>query len=119
MNFLFDNNMPPGQWVAGIASISHARFGENQIGQIVHLAEKFKPRRRLRFHGMRQASFSRSSVETSQTGAGVKVGPQVVCLLSGSSHASEQAAPAVMGLMQSIQLNGLARTPTSKMSRSA
>jgi len=43
LNFLFDNNMPPGMWVRGIASISHARFEDNQIGEIVHLSEKFKP----------------------------------------------------------------------------
>ncbi|MFD1840020.1 hypothetical protein [Paracidovorax cattleyae] len=43
MNFLFDNNMPPGKWVAGIASISNARFADNQMGEIVHLSERFKP----------------------------------------------------------------------------
>lgn len=43
MNFLFDANMPPRRWVAGIASLSQARFDEDQIGQIVHLSEKFKP----------------------------------------------------------------------------
>ena len=35
--------MPPGKWVAGIASISHAHFEENQLGEIVHLSEKFRP----------------------------------------------------------------------------
>lgn len=33
--------MPPGKWVAGVASFSHARFEENQIGDIVHLSTKF------------------------------------------------------------------------------
>lgn len=42
MNFLFDANMPPGNWVAGIASLSVARFEDNQIGEVVHLTSKFK-----------------------------------------------------------------------------
>jgi len=42
LNFLFDANMPPGHWVAGIASLSHARFEENQVGEVVTLSSKFR-----------------------------------------------------------------------------
>ena len=42
MNFLFDANMPPGHWVAGIASLSHARFEENQVGVVLTLSSKFR-----------------------------------------------------------------------------
>lgn len=42
MNFLFDANMPPNMWAAGIAAFSHARFDAGHIGEIVHLQKKFK-----------------------------------------------------------------------------
>ncbi len=41
MNFLFDNNMPPGKWVAGVAAFSHARFAAAEVGEIVHLTSRF------------------------------------------------------------------------------
>ena len=42
MHFLFDANLPLGRWVAGIASLCHARFEENQVGEVVTLSSKFR-----------------------------------------------------------------------------
>jgi hypothetical protein len=43
LNFLFDANMPPQLWTAGVAAFSHARFQAGQIGEVVHLRTKFRP----------------------------------------------------------------------------
>lgn len=42
MNFLFDANMPPKLWAKGVAAFSHTHFEQGQIGEVIHLREKFK-----------------------------------------------------------------------------
>lgn len=40
MNFIFDANLPPG-WAAAIARLGNNRFDPGQVGEVVHLTEKF------------------------------------------------------------------------------
>lgn len=40
MNFIFDANLPPS-WASAIARLGSGRFESGQIGEIVHLTDKF------------------------------------------------------------------------------
>jgi hypothetical protein len=40
LNFIFDANLPPN-WAGALARLSHHRFEPGQIGEIVHLTDKF------------------------------------------------------------------------------
>jgi len=41
LNFIFDANLPP-HWASALARLSHLRFEPGQIGELVHLTDKFE-----------------------------------------------------------------------------